>query len=482
MSCSAQNCRRKFYRAATVRERSANRPRNVNATERRAIARTALLYGAALLVLVNLRPLWLDEVIQLSGTCGTTSRGVLRHVIDNAGGAPFAYLAQHWWMSVAGCGVLAARFPSALAGAASLAAFVLLGKKLGVRGMPLAAALWIACPLLLRYSLEARPYMQATLLALLAVLAQIKLRDTGRVAWAAVLAACLAAGVYSQPFAPFAPLGFALWSAWRQRDPKYSILTCAAWVAAGLSFVPWILAAQTHWTQAIARSRAGFDWKPSLALVIVKEFAGDGYLASVPLFLLALYSLGVALRKARGDARMGLLAAAFSGVALALLADAWFNYFFAIRQVMFGAPFLLLLAADGAAALWERRRVPALLLVLVFAGASVDKNYRYLGDRNENWDRLSAALAGAADSGCILFPAGDSAALYEVFRPGIGRRLCGSALAARVIVPIHSYTAPESARAAAQALSTRGFTQSSAERLGFARLDIFERRGAEPRP
>src|ERR1035441_4964956 len=69
-------------------------------------------YLVLLLLLISTKPLWLDELIQLQATSGTSFRQLLQHVIQNAGGAPLGYVVQHWFLSVLGTNSASARLPS----------------------------------------------------------------------------------------------------------------------------------------------------------------------------------------------------------------------------------------------------------------------------------------------------------------------------------------------------------------------------------
>ena len=444
-------------------------------SRRRAVAVCLVLYAVALLIMIGARPLWLDEVIQLSVTKNTNWHDMLQHVKQNPGGAPLGYATQHWLISIVGGGVLSARLLSLLAGLGTLGVLLRLAKELELRGSVFAACLWMVCPLALRYSLEGRPYMQAMLFASLAVLAQIKLRKTSNLMWAVVLAACLCAAVYSQPYAVLGPLGFSLCSAWQRRDFKYVALTYGAYAIAALSFLPWWFAAHLPWADTVVREGSRFELIPSLR-VLLRECFGDGYAAAIPVLLLVLYGAREFAWRPLRDQRMQLLAGVISGAGCALVGDALSNYFFAMRQVIYILPFLLLLVADAAASLWNRRRTMALIAVAALAGASLAKDCRYFADHREDWQRLSDVLVGAAEHGCVLLPGGDSSALYEVFRPDIRQYLCTSGSAARVIMPVHAYTDPGAVRLQTQRLLDRGLRQVSTKRIGFATVAVFEKR------
>src|SRR5580700_11398289 len=78
------------------------------------------LYVVILPLLIDIRPLWLDEVRQLGATVGSNWHDLVQHVLDEAGQVPLGYFVQHWLISLAGYSVLIARLPSLLAGIGSL--------------------------------------------------------------------------------------------------------------------------------------------------------------------------------------------------------------------------------------------------------------------------------------------------------------------------------------------------------------------------
>jgi hypothetical protein len=128
-------------------------------------------------------------------------------------------------------------------------------------------------------------------------------------------------------------------------------------------------------------------------------------------------------------------------------------------------------------------------LVAIFAAAAIAKDYRYLTDRREDWNRLSAHLSDAVQSGCILLPVGDEAlvedevALYAVFRPEIAHRLCDAGLSSqRIILPSHPYTDPRALRTEEGVLSAKGMRRLSVEQVGFAKIEVFTKPDALGNP
>lgn len=443
------------------------------------VSSSVVIYLAGLFGLIGARPLWFDEAIQLTGTLASDWHSLIRDVTQTPGGMPLGYLSQYWIISAAGFSVWTARLASALAGALALALFIILARRFGMTSgtVVVAVCLWMVCPLLLRYSLEGRPYMQGLFFALAAVLCQLQLCRANSVRWALGLAVCLAAAAYSQPFAIFAPLGFSLCNARHERT-KCRVLTCTAYATAGLLLIPWLLAAMPHWREAIAQTRTGFEWRFSLALALIRECVGDGYVAAVPALLLAAHNVWRARRSPSIDSRLAMVGAILSSVVLALIADAKFDYFFAIRQLIYGVPFLLLLMADEISALWAQRnaRLPVAGLIILFLSASITKDYTYLTDKREDWNKLSTQMSKALGGGCILLPEGDSGKIYFLFRPEIAAHLCNSTVTARrVIMARHTYTDPRAARLAESELLARGLGRVSVETVGFAEVAVFTR-------
>jgi hypothetical protein len=325
-----------------------------------------------------------------------------------------------------------------------------------------AVALWLICPLALRYSLEGRPYIQGMLFAILAVLAQLRLGEKVSPLRFIALALSLAAAIWSQPFALFAPLVFSAWQVARRRDMRLAGLTAGAYAAAALSFVPWYLHVQHYWSGSVLPNRGKFHLDAYLFTTLLRECVGDGYPAAIAAVLAAAYG---AIRT-----RSGLAWVVLGTVALALAADARFHYFFATRQIIYMLPFLLILTAQGLVLLWERYAPIAVALGILFAGASVTKDYRHLADHNEDWVRLTAVVKSALDGGCLLTPAYHEAPLYNMIDPAMSRYQCGPDLPNRVVVPITTY----SGRNLVDTLRVNGFREVSSTDAGFATVKVFE--------
>ncbi len=126
-------------------------------------------YAAVLVWLAGLRPLWLDEVLQLVASTQPDARSVTRWVTYNLGGAPLGFLAQRVFVLTLGLTPLAARAAPAIFGLLSAIVFAGFARDLKPGATTVALAAFLVTPLQLRYAVEGRPYSQALFFALAAL-------------------------------------------------------------------------------------------------------------------------------------------------------------------------------------------------------------------------------------------------------------------------------------------------------------------------
>src|SRR6185503_11487861 len=120
------------------------------------------LYAATLILLLPSKPLFMDEIIDLSGVRDASDvSGVLDFVPRNAGGVPLGYLVDFAMIRLFGYSPFVVRLPSVLFTVLTCAGVYVLVRQTRLR-MPLVATiLYAVSPLTIRYALEARPYAQA---------------------------------------------------------------------------------------------------------------------------------------------------------------------------------------------------------------------------------------------------------------------------------------------------------------------------------
>src|SRR5690349_24253276 len=196
------------------------------------------VYAAILIVLLPGKPLWVDEIIDLGGVRNADLRGALDFVPQNAGGVPLGYLTDFAMIRWFGYSVFLVRLPSVLFGVLACAGVWMLALQTGLGSPLLAALLYAASPLVLRFNLEARPYAQAacwTVFSSVVFLSIVRRPSWSKAAGYAVL---VALGLYTQPYSVFVPVAHILWLAWTKNRSALST-TVAGGTVAALAFLPW---------------------------------------------------------------------------------------------------------------------------------------------------------------------------------------------------------------------------------------------------
>ena len=410
-------------------------------------------YGLALCLLAPLRPMWLDELLQLSDTWQHSLTETLDRVAHNPGGVPLAYLAENLLVNGTGQPLYMAHAFSiacAVGGLASLIWLVRLLSVTGVKGAtggwPQAAILYAVLPISLRYAVEARQYGPALALSIGATALLAWLDERPGWGRASLYALALALGLYTQPYVAFVAAAHLVW-AWRRRCFRFGLVGVAA---AAVLFLPWYLYARGFWAQAVTEAgfQSSLNWKTPL--LMMRELSGGGYLLTAVLVILAV----------RGYLRTGmphsskrlLLLWMVVPVPLVLVADSVFHYFFAIRQLLFIVPPLCVLAGEGLQALqpaWRPIVVAALTVVaLVY-------DVRWFGHAKENW-RLPAAEAKRliTPGRCVEAVPRSAADLYRLYEPSLP--FCSALEGGKASVVLVSPYASEEERDSAKNLGSLG--------------------------
>ena len=426
------------------------------------------VYAGVLVWLAGLRPLWLDEVLQLVASTQPDARSVVRWVTYNPGGAPLGYLAQRAVVLTFGLAPLAARAAPALFGWLSAVALVGFARDLKARSTALVLAAFLSMPLQLRYAVEGRPYSQALFFSLAALWCLWRLAQAPSSRLAAVYAALVAAGLYTQPLSAAVQLGalVALGSSGRRKGARLGGIALAI---ACLSFAPWYLYVRSQWHFGIVASHYSFSMAPKILWMLLREISGGGYLAS--LSLVGAAALG--WRRADSLARRFLLAGVISGIVFAIGADAMSGYFFAVRQVLFVLPALVLLAAAWlpiSRREWWQSSLLAVLLVV-----SLVKDVKYFRSPGEDWPGAARALLAATSRGtCAVVPSPEPREMYQLFEPGLSGRFCNASDAAGPAVAVQDrYTLASSLKEVTGVLVARGFRAVSETDISGVRLLLF---------
>ena len=286
---------------------------------------------------------------------------------------------QSLFVDALGRSVFWARFPAAAFSVLGCAGIVWLARQLRLRDTAVAVILFMTLPLQFRYALEGRCYSQALFFAILATNAVLQMARRPAPFWTCLYGVAVLLGVYSLPLTLVRAAGASGLDRCCLDGPgrkRALIWAGGAAAAAGLLFAPWYWWARGLWLEAIVTQQVHFVLTWKTPFMLLREMAGGGYWISVPLLMAA--GLGLASRRMSGSVKVLLLSSIAAPVAGALLADAAFDYFLAIRQMIFMLPGLVLLAAEGLRELYERRRVAGTVFFAGILASALAHDVRWL--------------------------------------------------------------------------------------------------------
>ena len=430
---------------------------------RQALA-VAAVYLAAMIWIAGLRPLWLDEILQLMETRRLSPSDLIERLpVSHPGSGPLGHLTQQFALKISGYSIRRARLPAVIFAAAAVLVTLLLSVEFGFDSGWLAAVVFAALPLMVRYATESRPYSQALFFSTLATLLYVRLSKNPGWLLAVSYWLALTAAAYTQPYSASVGLAHLLWSV-ANRERRAAILGGAAVIGAILAFLPWYLRSKDQWATAIVSQAFHFSASWKTPLVMFREFAGAGYWGSGLLVILC--ALAAANCERRGKALLLLLIA--TPLATVFAADAMFNYFLAARQFIWALPAVAILAASGT----RRTRTGPVLLAL-FGAVCMWQSARFLIAPQENWQAAVDVIVGSTERGtCLTVTPPEQVALYEYFRPNLRRSVCNCS---QMLLAITPYSSPEQQKSSIAALRSRGYRPESERLVGGSTLIRFRR-------
>jgi hypothetical protein len=207
--------------------------------------------------------------------------------------------------------------------------------------------------------------------------------------------------------------------------------------------------------------------------VVLHEITGAGYFGT--LLLLggvwgAFRSAGILGFQWPPEGRAFYALWAVTPLALAPLADVAFNHFFAIRQVIFVLPPLLLLFALGAESLGKAGKA----LFVVFIAAALYEDVSWMTKPREDWQAAASAASSAVAGGaCVVFVPSDAFRMFEYFDPQLKRRQCTPGEGGRVILAISPYGPEATYLAARENLIARGYVKESEKTFHGPRVELY---------
>ncbi|HVW10873.1 MAG TPA: hypothetical protein VHC90_19940 [Bryobacteraceae bacterium] len=403
----------------------------------------AAIFLTVALALSGMLPLWLDEIIQLQETRGTTPAQLFESLPHQPGAAPLGYLIQQTSMHVTGYSERWARFPSAVFVAGAVFVTGMIAAELGLAWPWLAAAIFALFPETLRYACESRVYSQALLFSTLATWLFLRRSTT-------LYTAALIAAIYTQPYAVFVGVAHLVYE--RRREAAIALGIAIA------AFLPWYLHTRDLWSTGLSSTDVHFAISAKTPLMLFREFAGAGYWGSGLLLILCAMS-----------ARHSRFLASWIGVTvlLAILADAASGYFVAARQILWILPGVAIAAALGV----EKRPRAGRGVLAVLAAVCVWFSIRYFTAPHDDFGKAANTLMAEVRQGaCVAVVPAYDRSLYEFFRPEIASANC---LAPRVILVASPYTTPAEKQAGVSRLLESGYSQRSVSIVGRSELSVF---------
>ncbi|HEV2974013.1 MAG TPA: glycosyltransferase family 39 protein [Solirubrobacteraceae bacterium] len=236
------------------------------------LAALTLLAAALRFATIGEQSFWYDEAFTPVHVLHAGLGATLRSVVHTENTPPLWYVLA--WLDVRsfGDGALALRFPSALAGVATVPVAWAIGQRLAGRAAAIVTAAIVAVnPLFVWYSQEARAYALFVLLAALAMLCFVRALQAPTRGRLAAFAIAGALALLTHYFAVFLLAPMALWLLWDVRTRRAALPALAALALVGLALLPLISAQGGHGTQWIGR------WALSSRLQAIPQYYLTGY-------------------------------------------------------------------------------------------------------------------------------------------------------------------------------------------------------------
>ncbi|MBV8906421.1 MAG: glycosyltransferase family 39 protein [Acidobacteriia bacterium] len=438
--------------------------------------RHALVVAAAFVALATslstVRPLWLDEVLQLIETRKASARELITDIQSIPGAVPLGFLVQQAQLRITGYSLVRARLTAALFGGASLYIVVLLAAEAGLLRPWSAGLIFAFFPLTLRYATESRVYSQALFFSALATLLQVRLSNRPGRRLAIAYSLALSAAVYTQPYAVFVSVAHLIWLAGRRRW-RCALISGLALLIAGLAFLPWFLRSNARWNLRSANSAFHFHVSPATPLMLFREWIGAGYWGSACLVLLCPLVFRKRLQMA-DEISLFLLIPPVVLIS-ALAADAQFDYFIAARQFLWVLPSVAILAAMAI----EREPRIALPLAAVLAVFCLRQSGLFFLRPTENWQAAADAILEQVHHGAgwaVVPP--EQAPLYGFFHPELPR---GPAISDRIVLAITPAATEKQRQRATAAYAAAGYEVEQERTVGGSLIISLHRRQKERR-
>ena len=401
---------------------------------------------------LGLQSFWYDEAFTPVHVLHASLSATLHGVVRTENTPPLWYIVEWIWSRIFGSGVVALRFPSALAGVATVPVAWSLARVLGAgrRAAIVCAAIVAVNPLFVWYSQEARaygPYVFASALALLCFVRAEREPTARALTWFALSASAALLTFY---FEAFMLIPMALWLLRDRTRRRMTLPAVALPAAVGVALVPLVLAQGGHGTQWIS------SWALSSRVQAIPQYYLTGYSGAplghgIELAIALVVAAGLAFgiwRGIPGEARRGALLAlviAACGVLIPLaLALVGADYLAPRNVVAAMVPLSAMIAVILAAPSTGRLGLAlAALIAIAFLAVSIDVNFNVRLQRSD-WRDVAKALGSTpAPAGATGY--GPRETRYPLARVITIEEL-GSAPLEYYMPPLHNLVAGQSVR------------------------------------
>jgi 4-amino-4-deoxy-L-arabinose transferase-like glycosyltransferase len=367
------------------------------------IALTAAALASRVILLGSVPRFWGDEAF--NGVQLRKPLGSMLDVVRHDSHPPLLYLLERM-VAVISTSPAALRLVSALAGTAAVLLAAALGRRIaGDRGGLLAAAVLAAFPTYLQSSRDARGYSLAMALILAAALTLWRAIERPTPWRLAAYGLCAAAAMYTHYFA-IPAIGGQLLVALLVFRPRrrVALLIVGVGAAAGLSLVPWLIAAMAQfqhvgapfWVATIhpgslfADTARGLSQTPAQELTAVGAWLAEA--AVIPLLVIAYRLAGDGSR--RGT--LYLLGCALAPTLALLVVSLWKPVYDARFIAMFWGPGEAVVGASLVALRW---RLAPVAICLALAAASL---VSLLQIQRPDFNAVASPLNGHVGDGDVV--------------------------------------------------------------------------------
>jgi mannosyltransferase len=389
------------------------------------LAALVVLAAALRLATLDLQSFWYDEAFTPVHVLHPSLWATLRAMVHTENTPPLWYLIAWADSRAFGTGEIALRWPSALAGIATVPVAWAIGRELtGRRAAAIAAAAFIAVnPLFVWYSQEARAYALFVLLAAVAMLCFLRALQRPTTARMAMFALSSSLALLSHYFAVFLLVPMAVWLAWDRTRRRTALPAIGVLTLVGVALTALISAQGGHGTQWIG------EWALTSRLEAIPQYYLTGYsgaplghgielLVALPILTGLGFGLWSVLEPREERAALTALSIAACGVLLPILLVAFGLDYLAPRNLVAA---MIPVSALIAVVLTARRAgragaVLVALIVLAWLTISIDVDLSPRLQRGD-WRGVARVLRGVPAGERVITTVELGAAPLEYYLP-----------------------------------------------------------------